>query len=76
VFVTATEFKSNIGRYLTLVASEDIFITKNGKNVAKLSSTKQNKVEIMKSLFGILADSNLTLEQAREERLARYETAD
>lgn len=71
MLVTATEFKSNIGRYLTLVASEDIFITRNGKSVAKLSSAKQDKVDIMKSLFGIIPNDGMTLEQAREERLAR-----
>ena len=76
MLVTATEFKSNIGKYLNLVAEQDIFITKNGKNVAKLSSTRQNKVEIAKSLFGIIPNDGATLEQAREERLARYETAD
>ena len=76
MLVTATEFKSNIGKYLTLVATEDVFITKNGKNIAKLSSTRHDKVEIMKSLFGIVPNDGTTLEQAREERLARYETAD
>ena len=74
MMVTATEFKSNIGKYLALVANEDIFITKNGKSVAKLSSTKQNKIDIVQSLFGIIPDDGTTLEQAREERLARYET--
>jgi antitoxin (DNA-binding transcriptional repressor) of toxin-antitoxin stability system len=76
MLVTATEFKSNIGRYLTLVANEDIFITRNGKNIAKLSSTRQDKVYAMKSLFGIIPNDGTTLEQVREERLARYETAD
>ncbi|MDR0596073.1 MAG: type II toxin-antitoxin system Phd/YefM family antitoxin [Clostridiales Family XIII bacterium] len=74
--ITATELKSNMGRYLSLVASEDIIITKNGKNIAKLSSTKQDGVEAMRSLFGIIPNDGTTLEQAREERLARYETAD
>ena len=76
MFVTATEFKSNIGKYFALVDSEDIFITKNGKSVAKLSSAKQSKVEIAKSLFGILPNDGTTLEQIREERRARYETSD
>ncbi|GHU82182.1 prevent-host-death protein [Clostridia bacterium] len=76
MFVTATEFKSNIGRYLSLVATEDIFITKNGKNVARLSSSKQDKVELAKSLFGIAKGSDMALEQARAERRVRYETAD
>ena len=76
MLVTATEFKSNIGKYLSLVSEQDIYITKNGKNVAKLSSAKQDKVELAKSLFGIAKGSKMTLEQAREERRSRYETAD
>jgi len=54
MIVTATEFKNNIGKYLAIVADEDIFITKNGRNVAKLSNTKQDKVALAKSLFGII----------------------
>ena len=76
MYVTATEFKSNIGRYLILVADEDIFITRNGKRVAKLTSEKQIKADIVKSLIGIIPNDNTTLEQAREERLARYEAVD
>ena len=76
MLVTATEFKNNIGKYLAFVATEDIFITKNGKSVARLSSAKQNKIDIAKSLFGIISDDGATLEQTREERLTRYETAD
>ena len=35
---------------------------------------KQNKVEIAKSLFGIIPDDGTTLKEVREERFARYET--
>jgi prevent-host-death family protein len=76
MLVTATELKSNIGKYLSLVANEDIYITKSGKSIAKLSSAKQNKAELAKSLFGIAKGAELTLEQAREERRRRYEIAD
>ena len=76
MLVSATEFKSNIGKYLSLVATEDIFITRNGKNIAKLSSTKQDKAALAKSLFGIAKGSEMTLAQAREERRRRHETAD
>lgn len=31
MIVTATEFKSNLGKYLEMAASQDIFITENGK---------------------------------------------
>lgn len=34
--VTATEFKANFGKYLELIAKEDIIITRNGKTVAKV----------------------------------------
>lgn len=66
--ITATELKSNLGKYLMLAATEDIFVTKNGKVVAKISNPYQDRVDIAKSLFGILP-ADVTLEEAREERL-------
>ena len=74
--VTATEFKTNIGKYLTIVADHDIFITKNGKSVARLTSAKMSKIDTAKSLFGIIPNDGTTLEQSREERLTRYEAND
>lgn len=68
--ITATELKSNLGKYLMLSATEDIFITKNGKIVAKLTNPFQDRVEIAKSLFGVLPDT-ITPEGAREERCSR-----
>ena len=68
--ITATELKSNLGKYLMLAATEDIFFPKNGKVVAKISNPYQDRVNIAKSLFGILP-ADVTLEEAREERLDR-----
>jgi antitoxin (DNA-binding transcriptional repressor) of toxin-antitoxin stability system len=34
--ITATELKTNLGKYLTAAAEEDIVITKNGKVIARL----------------------------------------
>lgn len=68
--ITATELKNNLGKYLMLAATEDIFVTKNGKVVAKISNPYQDRVDIAKSLFGILP-ADVTLEDAREERLDR-----
>jgi len=73
--ITAVELGTDISKYLALVGNEDIFITNNGKNVARLSGIKQSKVETVKSLFGIIP-SNATLTELREERLARYENTD
>ena len=36
--VTIAEFKHNLGKYLMLSETEDIFITKNGKIIAKLTN--------------------------------------
>ncbi len=66
--ITATELKTNLSKYLLLSATEDIYITKNGKIISKLTNPFQEKIDIAKSLFGILPD-NMTLEDANEERL-------
>lgn len=66
--ITATELKNNLGKYLLLSAKEDVFITKNGKVVAKLTNQHQDRVEVAKSLFGILP-KDADLNEAKEERL-------
>jgi len=73
LIVSATEFKTNIGRYLALVDQEEIVITKNGKNVAKLSSARDERITALRSLRGIIKNTDVTLEKAREERLAKYD---
>ena len=52
--ITATELKSNLGKYLLLAATEDIFITQYGKIIAKLSNPFQDRVETASTLFGVL----------------------
>ncbi len=70
--ITATEFKSNMGKYLAMVAHQDIFISKNGKNIAKLTSPTVDKVSALNSLVGIIPDAAGTDEnELREERLSR-----
>jgi antitoxin (DNA-binding transcriptional repressor) of toxin-antitoxin stability system len=66
--ITATELKANLSKYLLLSATEDIYITRNGKVISKLTNPFQKRVETAKSLFGIIPDDT-TLEQAREDRL-------
>ena len=70
--VTATEFKTNFGKYLELIAKEDIFITRNGKTIAKVVNPQISAVD---SLRGMLKDvpADLDLDSVREERLSKYE---
>ena len=66
--ITATELKLNLGKYLLLAATQDIYITRNGKPIAKLVSPYQDRVDTVDTLFGSVPDT-MTLEEAREERL-------
>ena len=68
--ITATELKLNLGKYLQLAESEDIYITRNGKVIAKLSNPYQDRVDAVKSLYGVLP-ADTTLEETRNERLDR-----
>ena len=66
--ITATELKNNLSKYLLLASSEDIYITRNGKVVAKLSNPYQDRLDVAESLFGSVP-ATMTLEEALEERL-------
>ena len=68
--ITATELKQNLSKYLLMAEQEDVFITRNGKVVAKLTNPYQDRVDMAKSLFGILP-KDISAEQAHKERLER-----
>lgn len=67
--ITASELKTNLGKYLAMAAEQDIFITKNGKSIAKLSNPSVDKLAVLDGLVGILPADAST--EAREERLSR-----
>ncbi len=70
--VTATEFKTNLGKYLEIVMDEDILITKNGKVIAQLSRPQVNKLAALRNLVGIVdAGGDATLDAIKDERLKR-----
>ena len=51
--VSVSELKTNVGKFIDLADEQDVYITKNGRQVAKIISTKRDRVAEMKSLFGI-----------------------
>ena len=55
--ITVTELRTNLSKYLVLSATEDIYVTKNGKVICKLTNPFQDRVDIAKSLFGILPNT-------------------
>ena len=70
--VTATEFKANFGKYLELIATEDIFITRNGKTVAKVVNPQISAVDSLRGILGGIS-SDIDMDSLREERLLKYE---
>ncbi len=66
--ITTAELRSDLEKYLLLAETEDVFITRGEKVIAKLSNPYQDRVETAKSLFGILPQS-MTFEEVREERV-------
>ena len=70
--ITATELKQNLGYYLELAAKENIYITKNGKEIAVLSDPKKAKLQFLESLRGIIPNDGKTLDDYKSERLAKY----
>ena len=72
MIITATEFKTNLGKYLEMAMSQDIFITKNGKSIARLTNPTVNKLELLDDLVGIFPqDQTMDKNTIRTERLSR-----
>ena len=66
--ISVTELKANTGKYVAMANEQDVLITKNGKLIARLTNAKPDKVEAVKSLFGLLRE-DIDLDAERQERL-------
>lgn len=66
--ITATELKMNLGKYLKQAEKEDVIITKNGKEVARLTKAHKSKMSTIRKLYGSVPKT-MTLEESKEERL-------
>lgn len=72
VVVTATEFKTNLSKYLNKLLSEDIFITQDGKMVAKMVNPNVSAVESISGLLSGKLPDDFDAKMLREGRLERY----
>ena len=73
MIITATEFKLNLGKYLDMVGKEDLFITRNGKTVAKVVNPQVSAVDAIREILKE-APKDLDTHSLREERLSKYES--
>ena len=72
MIVTATEFKINLGKYLDLAKKQDIFITKNGKNIARLTAPMVDRMALLDGLAGVAASQeDIDEDEIREKRMAK-----
>ena len=70
--VTATEFKTKFGYYLDLVPTQDIWITKNGKHVAKLINPNVSAVDSISGILKGKVDESIDRHSLNDERAERY----
>ena len=68
MYVTATEFRTNVGKYLEMAAHEDIYVMKHGFPSVIVSANKEAKKRVMESLVGSCKYEG-DLEELLEERL-------
>ena len=70
--ITVFDLQNDLDKYLRMAENEDIFITREGRIIAKLSNPNPNqeRIDIANSLFGIISN-DVELESAKEERLGR-----
>ncbi len=70
--ITAAELKTNLDRYLEMASVQDVVITENGKNIARLTRPATDKFSVLDSLVGIIPQGESIDENSiRKERLAR-----
>ena len=70
--VTATEFKLNLGHYLDYVSKEDIWITRNGKTVAKMINPNVSSVDSISGILKGKISEDIDRHSLQEERMDRY----
>lgn len=53
--ITATQLRQNLKEYLRLSTREDIYVTCNGKILAKITNPYADKISLLRSLRGSLS---------------------
>ena len=68
MIIGSTEFQNNVGTYLQRAAAEDIVITKNGKEVARLIGAGRKGEYLVDALSGLFP-KNFDAEKTKMEHL-------
>lgn len=74
--VTATEFQTNFALYLEILAKESIFITQNGRTVAKVTNPNVSAVDRITGVLAGMLPDEYDKKALKMERLSKYEIDD
>ncbi len=73
ITVTATEFKTNLGKYFDMLSDNNIIlITRNGKLIGKLSNPSVSNVDALTGILEGLLPSSYDRHDLKEERLNEF----
>ena len=73
MIVTATEFKTNFGKYLDMLTKEDIFITRNGKTIAKVINRQVSAVDSLRGIVKVCSVTNNDVLTAYQRKAKDFE---
>ncbi|MBQ3273750.1 MAG: type II toxin-antitoxin system Phd/YefM family antitoxin [Christensenellaceae bacterium] len=70
--VTVYEFMKHFNEYIEMLKYEDIYLTENGKTIAKVSNPKDSAVDALTGILKSTAPDDLDKKDIREERLKSF----
>ena len=73
--ITSTELKNDLSKYLHLAEQEDVFISKNGRVMCKITRIYEDKMALLESIVGVLPE-DAEIEEGIEARINRHENLD
>lgn len=71
-YITATELKKNLGHYLEMGKTEDVYVTKNNKVIIVLTNPNKTKYDEFLSLRGCLStDEDVDFDEVIGEEIMK-----
>ena len=69
---SATDFRANINKYIKLSEKDDIFVGRNGKNIAVASNPNKDRRAMLDSILGTLPEGAAKeFDRVRLERIMK-----